>query len=220
MWTLPARILTNPEIEQSNDGQAFVFHPITSFGCVAVLGKTRFSENAIHSFAVEFYPPYFGEARAVGVGTKQALLHFKNRMDHYATLNTYESLVGLDENSWGLNYDGFVIHKKARKPYFDKSLYNPDSPLQVKVTYDTCSNTLSFHVNDKNLGVAFENIDRPVYPMICSSGRDTHAKLLWHRSHIGTLQCICRSVIRANVRSGYLEKLPLPTHVIAFLNYK
>ena len=76
-----------------------------------------------------------------------------------------------------------------------------------------------YHVNNTNLGVAFENIDKPVYPMVCSSGRDTRVRLLWHTSRIGTLQCMCRAVIRANVRNGYLDKLPLPPHLIAFLYF-
>lgn len=218
-WKFPARILSNPEIEYGDDGHTLVFHPSTSFGCVAILGTTQLSENAIHCFEVEFYPPYFGEARAVGVGSKQALLHYKRRIDRYATMNTYESLVGLDENSWGLNYDGYLLHGKSRKQFFDKSLYDSDLPLRVRVTYDACSNVLLYQVNGKNLGVAFEDINKPVYPMVCSSGRETRVKLLWHKSFAGTLQSICRTVIRANVRKGCLNDLPLPSHLIAFLNF-
>lgn len=219
-WKLPARILSSPEVERCSDGQTFVFHPSTSFGCVAVLGTTQLNENAIHSFEVEFYPPYFGEARAVGVGSREALLHYKRRVDRHANQNTYESLVGLNDNSWGLNYDGYVIHRNSKRHFFDKSLYDSESPLKVRVTYDACKNNLLYHVNDKDLGVAFDNINKPVYPMMCSSGRNTRAKLLWHKSCAVTLQCMCRTVIRANTRTGHLDELPLPPHLIAFLNYK
>ena len=218
-WKLPTRILSNPEVLREEDGRTFVFHPSTSFGCVAILGMTRLSEDAVHCFEVEFYSPYFGEARAVGVGSKQAILHYKHRIDRDANMNTYESLVGLDENSWGLNYDGYLLHKKTKKQFFDKSIYDSDTPLRIRVTYDACSNVLLYHVNDKNLGVAFENINKPVYPMVCSSGRETHVKLLWHKSFAGTLQSMCRSVIRANIKSGGLDRLPLPPHLIAFLNF-
>ena len=218
-WRLPARILSNPEIQCGDDGRTFIFHPSTSFGCVAILGTTRLSENNVHCFGVELYPPFFGEARAIGIGSKQVLLHYKRRLDPYASMNTYESLIGLDENSWGLNYDGYLLHNQSKKQFFDKSLYDSDSPLQVRVTYDACSHVLMYHVNDKNLGVAFENINKPVYPMVCSSGRDTRAKLLWHKSFTGTLQCICRAVIRTHVHDGCLDKLPLPSHLIAFLNF-
>lgn len=218
-WKLPTRILSNPEVVRGDDDRTFVFHPSTSFGCVGIVGTSRLSEDAIHCFEVEFYPPYFGEARAVGVGSKQTILHYKHRIDRHANMNTYESLVGLDENSWGLNYDGYLLHRKTKKQFFDKSEYDSDSPLRVRVTYDGCSKMLLYHVNDKNLGVAFVNIDRPVYPMVCSSGRETHVKLLWHKSFAGSLQSMCRSVIRTNIKIGSLDKLPLPPHLIAFLNF-
>ena len=218
-WELPPRILSHPEIKHEDDGRTLTFHPITSFGCVAVLGTTRLSENAIHCFEVEFYPPYFGEARTVGVGSKQALLHYKHRTCRYADTNTYESLVGLNDNSWGLNYDGYLLHRKSKKLLFDRSLYDSDAPLRIRVTYDSCSNILLYHVNGQNLGVAFENVNKSVYPMLCSSGRKTRVKLLWHKSFAGTLQSMCRSVIRANVRNGCLDQLPLPSHLISYLNF-
>ena len=218
-WRLPARILSNPEVRCDNDGRTFTFHPSTSFGCVAILGTTRLYENKVHCFEVELYPPFFGEARAIGVGSKQALLHYKRRIDPQLSMNTYESLVGLDENSWGLNYDGNLLHKKAKKLIFDKSWYDPDSPLQVRVTYDACSHVLMYHVNNRNLGVAFENINKPVYPMACSSGRDTRIKFLWRKSFVGTLQSMCRAVIRNQVHNDSFNELPLPLHLIAFLSF-
>lgn len=218
-WKLPPRILSSPEITYGNDDQTLTFHPSTSFGCVAIMGTTRLSENAVHCFEVEFYPPYFGEARVVGVGSKQALLHYKQRLDRYADMNTYESLVGLDDNSWGLNYDGYLLHKKAKRWFFDNSVYDQDSPLHIRVTFDGCSNILLYHVNNKNMGVAFENVDKPIYPMVCSSGRDTQVRLLRHKSFVGTLQDICRAIIRTNIRNGSLNDLPLPSHLIAFLNF-
>ena len=224
VWELPPRILVNPEVLLLNDGRSVTFHPSTSFGCVAVRGSTALCNNMIHCFKVEFYPPYFGESRSVGVGTGRAILHYKRRKDRTVYSNTYDSLVGLDEHSWGLNYDGNLIHKKVKTRLCDKMSSEATAnskPLQIQVTFDGYSGVLIFHVNGESLGIAFEHINQPVYPMVSSSGRNTHMNFLWKKSCVGNLQSMCRGVIRKNVRKDVdFNRLPLPSHVIAFIRFQ
>lgn len=218
LWELPPRILGSPEVLLLNNGRSVIFHPSTSLGCVAVRGSNALCTNLIHCFEVEFYPPYFGESRSVGVGTRQAILHHKKRRDRSVYSNPYDSLVGLDEHSWGLNYDGNLVHRKVKTLLRDK-LSADSEPLQIKVTFDGYSGVLLYHVNGESLGLAFEQIDQPVYPMVSSSSRNTRMNFLWKKSSIGNLQTMCRGVIRKNVRKDNINILPLPSHVIAFLRF-
>ena len=94
-----------------------------------------------------------GRVRMVGVGYKCARLYSR------------------DSNSWGINYSGDVYHDTDHHKYvtLEQSAYKDG--LRVGVYYDSYYGNLSFSINGKSPGIAFQNVPIVIdlYPMICSS---------------------------------------------------
>ena len=190
------------------------FHPNGSFGCVALRGTKQLIQNKQHYFEVKFISPFHGQARAVGIGTKHTLLQ-SHHMDFYP-------LLGKDHCSWGFNYNGTVSHHGNTRQYTN---IDPDKheAICVGVHYDGYYGTLSFEINNKSYGVAFNNItpNLELYPMICASARNTEVELTECYSSVMSLRALCRGVIRMQITDEKdFDKLPLPAHIKAYVTFR
>lgn len=193
-----------------------LFHSGTSVGCTAVRGPRALARNMEHFFEVEISPPFHGQARMVGVGTKFALME---------TIGfNFQPLIGKDSNSWGINYTGKIRHNGVEEDYADtECILESTDPLIIGVLYDAHLGIMSFQVNGKQYGVAFTGIPVliDIYPMACSSSGNSCIKLLRSWSEVASLRCLCRAVIRDRLADmSLVNELPLPNDLKAYLDYK
>lgn len=197
------------------DKLTVTFHPNGSLGCSAIRGNRPLGVNMQHFFEVEMRTPFHGHARMVGIGTKHALLQ-THQFDFYP-------LLGRDENSWAINYDGVIYHDGNNEEY---TRVTQKESLKIGVYYDAHphNGVLSFEVNGSACGVAFKNISRrpglELYPIICSSSASSIIKLTQCHSTVMSLKAACRGVIRQAIpNEKNYSKLLLPSYLKAYLAY-
>lgn len=202
------------ELQLHDDKCTVTFHPNISTVCTAIRGAKALSPNMEHYFEVEMRPPFHGQARQVGLGTSHTTLQ-SNTHDYYP-------LLGKDINSWGINYNGYKQHsgKMERHILFDA---NWCDVIRVGVLYDAYYGALSFELNGKSSGLAFNRIvtNLDLYPMLCSSSANSVMKLTHSSSCVMSLKALCRGVIRMNVsKEEDYDRLALPNHIKAYLTYR
>lgn len=190
------------------------FHPTRSVGCAAVRGVKVLAPNMEHYFEVELRGPFCGQARQVGIGTKNTTLQ-SNNYDFYP-------LLGKDMFSWGVNYNGFKSHGGTMVRHVS---LDPDrhSTIRIGVHFDSYYGFLSFELNGRSPGVAFDKVITNVnyYPMLCASAAGTEMKLTQCCSSVMSLKALCRGVIRSQISNDKdFEKLVLPNHLKAYLQFK
>lgn len=204
-------------IDLSEDNLSVTFHPRKSSGCTGIRGDTPLRKHMEHWFHVRMDGPFHGQARMVGVGLKTTCLH-SNTKDFYP-------LIGKDSGSWGFNYNGKTHHDCDFNNYsnIDHTKRTIQSMI-VGVYYNSYFGSLVFSIEDESLGLAFDNIPSTaleLYPMICSSARSSSMELLQCHSTLSSLKSLCRGTIRMYMkRDGDITKLPLPHHLMAYLNFQ
>nr|KAF6356091.1 splA/ryanodine receptor domain and SOCS box containing 3 [Myotis myotis] len=145
--------------------------------------------------------PVYGTDMMVGIGTSDVDL------DKYH--HTFCSLLGRDEDSWGLSYTG-LLHHKGDKTTFS-SRFGQGSIIGVHL--DTWHGTLTFFKNRKCIGVAATKLqNRKFYPMVCSTAAKSSMKVIRSCASATSLQYLCCHRLRQlRPNSGdTLEGLPLP----------
>ena len=196
------------------DKRHVTFHPNKSVHCAAVRGTKALAPNMEHFFEVEMRGPFCGQARQVGIGTERTTLQ-SNSYDYYP-------LLGKDLFSWGMNYNGNKSHggDMVRHLHID---FDKHSAIRIGVHFDAYYGHLSFEFNGKSPGVAFDKVitQVPYYPMLCASAQGTEMKLTQCFSSAMSLKALCRGVIRNQIANDRdYDKLVLPTHLKAYLQYK
>lgn len=147
----------------------------------------------------------------VGIGTSDVDL------DKYH--HTFCSLLGRDEDSWGLSYTG-LLHHKGDKTSFS-SRFGQGSIIGVHL--DTWHGTLTFFKNRKCIGVAATRLqNRRFYPMVCSTAAKSSMKVIRSCASSTSLQYLCCYRLRQlRPDSGdTLEGLPLPPGLKQVLHNK
>lgn len=198
----------------SEDKLSVTFHPRRSNGCCAMRGDKPLLKHMEHWFEVEMQPPFYGQARMVGLGDKFTRLQSSSK-DFYP-------LIGRDCTSWGFNYTGKVLHDGHEKDYAQLEMTN-NSSLKVGVYYDSYYGNIVFTVNDKSQGIAFKNVPNglELYPLICSTARGSEMKLIYCHSSIISLKALCRGTVRLYVNDdNNVHNLPLPSHLKSYLLFK
>lgn len=191
-------------------------HHQQSLCCAAIRGTKSLKANMEHVFEVELGPPLHGQAKMVGLGTRNTPLH-ASHMDYYP-------IMGRDSGSWGLNYDGTLYHNGETRKYVT-TIPSKGPELQklvIGVHYDAYYGTLSFEVDGVSCGLAYENVppSLELYPMVCASSNNSAFTLLYSRSSVLSLKALCRGVIRMEVRDPKdIDKLPLPPHVKGYVAF-
>jgi hypothetical protein len=189
------------------------FHPNGSWGCAAIRGVKPLLPNMEHFFEVVMEGPFYGQARMVGIGTKHVILQSHN-YDFYP-------LLGKDDNSWALNYNGEKYHAGQKEKYVSIPLEKLKQ-LHVGVYYDGLHGTLCFEINGERYGVAYNNIypDLELYPMLCASSAGTIMTLTQSHSTVVSLKAVCRGAIRMAVKEEDIRHLPLPNHLKNYLAFR
>lgn len=157
--------------------------------------------------------PFYGQARMVGIGTVNVNLQSHN-YDFYP-------LLGKDDNSWALNYNGEKYHAGQKEKYVSFSLEKLKK-LHIGVYYDGLHGTLCFEINGERHGVAYNNVYPAfeLYPMLCASSAGTIMTLVQSHSNIVSLKAVCRGAIRMSVKDEDIHLLPLPTHLKNYITYR
>ncbi|XP_014704420.1 SPRY domain-containing SOCS box protein 3 isoform X1 [Equus asinus] len=194
----------------SCDNRKVNFHMEYSCGTAAIRGTKELGEGQ-HFWEIKMTSPVYGTDMMVGIGTSDVDL------DKYH--HTFCSLLGRDEDSWGLSYTG-LLHHKGDKTSFS-SRFGQGSIIGVHL--DTWHGTLTFFKNRKCIGVAATKLqNKKFYPMVCSTAAKSSMKVIRSCASITSLQYLCCYRLRQlRPDSGdTLEGLPLPPGLKQVLHHK
>lgn len=186
------------------------FHMVYSCGTAAIRGNKELGDGQ-HFWEIKMTSPVYGTDMMVGIGTSDV------NLDKYR--HTFCSLLGKDEDSWGLSYTG-LLHHKGNKINFS-TRFGQGSIIGVHL--DTWHGMLTFFKNRKCIGVAATKLqNKKFYPMVCSTAAKSSMKVIRSCSSRTSLQYLCC------VRLGQLlpnctdtlETLPLPPGLKQVLHNK
>ncbi|XP_051988190.1 SPRY domain-containing SOCS box protein 3-like isoform X1 [Xyrauchen texanus] len=186
------------------------FHSEYSCGTAAIRGSKELTEGQ-HFWEIKMTSPVYGTDMMVGIGTSDV------NLDKYR--HTFCSLLGKDEDSWGLSYTG-LLHHNGDKVCFS-TRYGQGSIIGVHL--DTWHGTLTFFKNRKCIGIATTEMkNKQVFPMACSTAAKSSMKVIRSVSAPTSLQYLCCSRLRKLLPSGVdaLRVLPLPPGLRHLLHSK
>ncbi|XP_017095499.3 SPRY domain-containing SOCS box protein 3 isoform X2 [Drosophila bipectinata] len=208
-WTWSKRHRSKEVVLSGPNSRTVHFHPNWSKGTAGVQGK-RPLNNGRHYWELHVSQRVFGTSIMFGIGTKSARLH----------ANAFRNMLGENEHGWGLSHKGVLWHKGVALLYTKR--FRENHPTQIGVLFDGIEGTLTYYKDGKCLGVAFRGlnqIDEPLYPIVCSTAAKTEMTLKCTRREFVSLQDRCRAVIMRRVRStSRLEKLKLPLPISDYLS--
>ncbi|XP_028669780.1 SPRY domain-containing SOCS box protein 3a [Erpetoichthys calabaricus] len=194
----------------SCDNRKVNFHMEYSCGTAAIRGNKELAEGQ-HFWEIKMTSPVYGTDMMVGIGTSDV------NLDKYR--HTFCSLLGKDEDSWGLSYTG-LLHHKGDKVNFS-SRFGQGSIIGVHL--DTWHGTLTFFKNRKCIGVAATKLhDKKFYPMVCSTAAKSSMKVIRSCFSPTSLQYLCCARLRQLLPEcvDTLSVLPLPPGLKHLLKYK
>ena len=144
----------------------------------------------------------------IGVGTADVdLSQFKT---------SFSSLLGKDEETWGLSYFGTFHHAGQAKEYTTRL----ERGAVIGVLYDGWNGRLSYFRNNQPLGIAAEGLQGKVlYPIVTSTAARTKMRLIRSASVSYSLQYqCCASIGRCLQFQDCIENLPLPPGIRRYLS--
>ncbi|XP_050836155.1 SPRY domain-containing SOCS box protein 3 isoform X3 [Serinus canaria] len=192
------------------DNRKVNFHMEYSCGTAAIRGNKELAEGQ-HFWEIKMTSPVYGTDMMVGIGTSDV------NLDKYC--HTFCSLLGKDEDSWGLSYTG-LLHHKGDKTNFS-SRFGQGSIIGVHL--DTWHGTLTFFKNRKCIGVAATKLqNKKFYPMVCSTAAKSSMKVIRSCASRTSLQYLCCFRLRQLLPDyvDTLEVLPLPPGLKQVLHNK
>uniref|UniRef100_A0A8B9RT90 SPRY domain-containing SOCS box protein 3 n=1 Tax=Accipiter nisus TaxID=211598 RepID=A0A8B9RT90_9AVES len=192
------------------DNRKVNFHMEYSCGTAAIRGNKELADGQ-HFWEIKMTSPVYGTDMMVGIGTSDV------NLDKYR--HTFCSLLGKDEDSWGLSYTG-LLHHKGDKTNFS-SRFGQGSIIGVHL--DTWHGTLTFFKNRKCIGVAATKLqNKKFYPMVCSTAAKSSMKVIRSCASCTSLQYLCCYRLRQLLPNyvDTLEVLPLPPGLKQVLHNK
>ncbi|XP_041892857.1 SPRY domain-containing SOCS box protein 3 isoform X5 [Corvus kubaryi] len=192
------------------DNRKVNFHMEYSCGTAAIRGNKELADGQ-HFWEIKMTSPVYGTDMMVGIGTSDV------NLDKYR--HTFCSLLGKDEDSWGLSYTG-LLHHKGDKTNFS-SRFGQGSIIGVHL--DTWHGTLTFFKNRKCIGVAATKLqNKKFYPMVCSTAAKSSMKVIRSCASCTSLQYLCCFRLRQLLPDyvDTLEVLPLPPGLKQVLHNK
>ncbi|XP_069503099.1 SPRY domain-containing SOCS box protein 3 [Ambystoma mexicanum] len=186
------------------------FHMEYSCGTAAIRGNKELGEGQ-HFWEIKMTSPVYGTDMMVGIGTSDV------NLDKYRHM--FCSLLGKDEDSWGLSYTG-LLHHKGDKTNFS-SRFGQGSIIGVHL--DTWHGILTFFKNRKCIGVAATKLqNKKYYPMVCSTAAKSSMKVIRSCSSLTSLQYLCCARLGQLLPGcvDTLEALPLPPGLKQVLHNK
>ncbi|XP_070707756.1 SPRY domain-containing SOCS box protein 3 [Pempheris klunzingeri] len=163
----------------SCDNRKVSFHSDYSCGTAAIRGTNELTDGQ-HFWEVKMTSPVYGTDMMVGIGTSEVNLEkFKY---------SFGSLLGHDEDSWGLSYTGHLQHKGNKVKF--SSRFGQGSIIGVHL--DTWHGTLTFYKNRHCIGVAATRLqNKKLYPMVCSTAAKSSMKVIRACYTPTSLQYLC-----------------------------
>lgn len=192
------------------DHREVMFHMDYSCGTAAVRGTVPMKENQ-HYWEVKMTSTVYGTDMMVGVSTMNIDL---NKYRH-----AFCSLLGRDEDSWGLSYTG-VTHHKAQKELYTSKFGQGDI---IGVHLDMWLGTMSYYKNRRPLGIAYRGLQgKSLYPVVSSTAARSGMKVVKCRSFPTSLQFACCQALRRYIppHLDVLEVVDLPPGLRSFLQNK
>ncbi|KAK2884873.1 SPRY domain-containing SOCS box protein 3 isoform X3 [Channa argus] len=184
----------------SCDNRKVSFHSDYSCGTAAIRGTKELADGQ-HFWEVKMTSPVYGTDMMVGIGTSEVNLEkFKY---------SFGSLLGQDEDSWGLSYTGLLQHKGEKAQF--SSRFGQGSIIGVHL--DTWHGTLTFYKNRQYIGVAATRLqNKKLYPMVCSTAAKSSMKVIRACYTPTSLQYLCCARLRQMLPccSDVLNTLELP----------
>ncbi|XP_050351350.1 SPRY domain-containing SOCS box protein 3-like isoform X1 [Nymphalis io] len=180
----------------SEDRKQVTFHPFYSSGTAVAKGDTPLLHNYHHYWEVKILTDTYGTDIMVGLGT--------DKVDTTESQFKFTSLLGQNEESYGLSYTGAVRHNGmvAR----DSAGFCRGSIVGVRV--DLWRGTLEFYLNRKPLGISFYNLrrHRALYPMVCSTAAQSSMRLIYAASWRASLLVDAAKVLASARPPGRPER--------------
>ncbi|KAM9424830.1 SPRY domain-containing SOCS box protein 3 [Pholidichthys leucotaenia] len=163
----------------SCDNRKVSFHSDYSCGTAAIRGTKELTDGQ-HYWEIQMTSPVYGTDMMVGIGTSEVNLEkFKYN---------FGSLLGHDEDSWGLSYTGLLQHKGDKVKF--SSRFGQGSIIGVHL--DTWHGTLTFYKNQSCIGVATTRLqNKKFYPMVCSTAAKSSMKVIRACYTPTSLQYLC-----------------------------
>uniref|UniRef100_A0A4W5KQH8 SPRY domain-containing SOCS box protein 3 n=1 Tax=Hucho hucho TaxID=62062 RepID=A0A4W5KQH8_9TELE len=203
------------------DNRKVNFHTEYSCGTAAIRGSKELADGQ-HFWEIKMTSPVYGTDMMVGIGTCDV------NLDKYR--HTFCSLLGKDDDSWGLSYTG-LLHHKGDKVNFS-SRFGQGSIIGVHL--DTWHRTLTFFKNRKCIGnyrghrsrgpgvAATELQNKHFYPMACSTAAKSSMKVIRSCFTPTSLQYLCCARLRQLLPEcpDTLSVLPLPPGLRHLLHNK
>ncbi|XP_076260903.1 SPRY domain-containing SOCS box protein 3 isoform X2 [Rhynchophorus ferrugineus] len=186
----------NTDVKMSRKGKHVIFHPTYSSGTAVVKGNKIFQQNCHYYWEIRIMSELYGTDVMIGVGTTG--FNFADRRHEFC------SLLGIDSNSWGYSYHGYIQHDKLVRQY--GSPFGMGSIIGLHL--DMCNGTLEYFLNRKSLGVAFKDLKgKELYPMVSSTAANSTINICCCISRNPTLQLLClgKIVEQRNLYKQYRE---------------
>ncbi|NWR81003.1 SPSB3 protein, partial [Centropus unirufus] len=183
------------------DNRKVNFHMEYSCGTAAVRGNKELADGQ-HFWEIKMTSPVYGTDMMVGIGTSDV------NLDKYR--HTFCSLLGKDEDSWGLSYTGNTDRKGSSGQDWEEF----DHINKTNVTPPWCSPLA---------GVAATKLqNKKFYPMVCSTAAKSSMKVIRSCASCTSLQYLCCFRLRQLLPDyvDTLEVLPLPPGLKQVLHNK
>ncbi|XP_077406443.1 SPRY domain-containing SOCS box protein 3 [Vanacampus margaritifer] len=191
----------------SCDDRKVSFHSDYSCGTAAIRGARELAEGQ-HFWEVKMTSPVYGTDMMIGIGTAEVNLEkFKYN---------FGSLLGHDEDSWGLSYTGLLQHKGEKVNF--SSRFGQGSIIGLHL--DTWHGTLTIYKNRRSIGVAATRLqNKKLYPMLCSTAAKSSMKVIRACYTPTSLQYLCCTRLRQILPTcpDVLTALELPPGLLALL---
>lgn len=188
-----------------------------------IRGKVGFTEG-LHVWEIIWPSNQRGSNAYIGVATSEANLQSAG----------YQSLLGIDNQSWGFNINAAAIMHETYLNVYPKKIFGRNLSLferyrfklhTIQVVLNMDKGTLGFIANGRYLGEAFEGLKgKKLYPIISAVWGDSRITM----KYIGgmdpnplSLQELCKYIIREKINKIHLEEhiklLQLPKSIEAYL---
>lgn len=191
-----------------DDSREVRFHKHYSSGTAAIRGS-RLITCGQHYWEIKMISPVYGTDMMIGVGTAE--------VDLQKSGTIFCSLLGSDNESWGLSYTG-VFHHNGKSQRFSQC-FGQGSIIGVHL--DMWNGTLSYYKNRRPLGIACGGLKgKKLYPMVSSTAARSAMKVVCSRSFESSLQYFCCLALRKMVPSeaSVFESIRMPPGLKNFLS--
>ncbi|KAM9558778.1 SPRY domain-containing SOCS box protein 3 isoform 1-T2 [Salvelinus alpinus] len=198
-WVWDEGVKSNAAI-LSCDNRKVSFHSEYSCGTAAIRGTKELTDGQ-HFWEIKMTSPVYGTDMMVGIGTAEVNL---DKFQH-----SFCSMLGMDEDSWGLSYTGMLQHKGDKVNF--SSRFGQGSIIGLH--FDTWHGTLTFYKNRRCIGVATTRLqNKKFYPMVCSTAAKSSMKVIRACYTPTSLQYLSCSRLRQQRPDcpDILNVLPLP----------